>query len=85
MHSSTPDASIFDAEELKRLTSLKDVLPQGPVAANPSEVPKRVTECEYLALAPARRNIRRYYSKSGECGHPTRATTFAASRRNAAR
>jgi hypothetical protein len=43
--------SLINAEELKRLTGLKDVLRQGPVAADPSEVPKGITECEYLGLS----------------------------------
>lgn len=43
--------SIINAEELKRLTGLRDVLRQGPVAADPSEVPKGITECEYLGLS----------------------------------
>ena len=43
--------SIIEAEELKRLTGLRDVLRQGPVAADASEVPKGITECEYLGLS----------------------------------
>ena len=40
--------SIIDADELKRLTGLEDVLKQGPVAADPSDLPAGRTECEYL-------------------------------------
>jgi hypothetical protein len=43
--------SIIDAEGLKQLTGLRDVLRRGPVAADPSEVPKGVSECEYLGLS----------------------------------
>ena len=43
--------SILDAEELKRLTGLTDILRRGPVPADPSELPKGVTECEYLGLS----------------------------------
>jgi len=43
--------SIINADELKRLTGLKDWLGKGPVAADPSEVPKGVSECEYLGLS----------------------------------
>jgi hypothetical protein len=43
--------SIINADELKRLTGLKDWLGKGPVPADPSEVPKGVSECEYLGLS----------------------------------
>ena len=43
--------SIINAEELKRLTGLEDVLKQGPVPADPSELPKGRSECEYLGLS----------------------------------
>jgi hypothetical protein len=43
--------SIINAEELKQLTGLRDVLRRGPVAADPSELPKGITECEYLGLS----------------------------------
>ena len=42
--------SIIDAAELKRLTGLKDHLGRGPVPTDPSELPKRRSECEYLGL-----------------------------------
>lgn len=40
--------SIIDAAELRRLTGLKDVLKQGPVPADPADLPTGRTECEYL-------------------------------------
>ena len=40
--------SIIDAEALKRLTGLKDILKQGPVPTDPADLPKGRTECEYL-------------------------------------
>jgi len=43
--------SVIDAEELKRVTGLRDVLRRGPVAADPSELPRGITECEYLTLS----------------------------------
>jgi hypothetical protein len=42
--------SIIDAEELKRLTGLRDVLKTGPQATDPSELPKGRSECEFLGL-----------------------------------
>ena len=42
--------SIIDAEELKRLTGLKDILKTGPEATDPSELPKGRSECEFLGL-----------------------------------
>jgi hypothetical protein len=59
--------SIIDAAELKRLTGLKDVLGKGPVPADPSELPKGRSECEYLGLT---------FSLSS----PTSADAFARSR-----
>ena len=50
--SAAPTAcSVIDAEELKRATGLRDVLRRGPVAADPSELPKGISECEYLGLS----------------------------------
>ena len=50
--SASPTAcSVIDAEELKRVTGLRDVLRRGPVPADPSELPKGITECEYLGLS----------------------------------
>jgi hypothetical protein len=43
--------SIINADELKQLTGLRDALRRGPVAADPSELPKGITECEYLGLS----------------------------------
>lgn len=42
--------SIIDAEEMKRLTGLKDILKQGLVPSDPSETPKGVSECEFLGI-----------------------------------
>jgi hypothetical protein len=42
--------SIIDAEELKRITGLEDVLKTGPVLTDPADLPKGRTECEYLGL-----------------------------------
>ena len=42
--------SIINAEEMKRITGLKDVLKTGPQATDPSELPKGRSECEYLGL-----------------------------------
>ena len=42
--------SIIDPAELKRLTGLKDVLGRGPVPADPADLPKGRSECEYLGL-----------------------------------
>ena len=42
--------SIINAEELQRITGLKDVLKTGPQATDPSELPKGRSECEYLGL-----------------------------------
>ena len=42
--------SIIDAEELKRITGLKDILKTGPQPTDPSELPKGRSECEYLGL-----------------------------------
>jgi hypothetical protein len=43
--------SLINAEELKRLTELKDILNRGPVPSDPSETPKGVTECEFLGFS----------------------------------
>ena len=42
--------SIIDPAELKRLTGLKDNLGRGPVPADPADLPKGRSECEYLGL-----------------------------------
>lgn len=42
--------SIINAEEMKRITGLKDVLKTGPEPTDPSELPKGRSECEYLGL-----------------------------------
>ena len=42
--------SMIDAEELKRLTGLTDLLKQGPVPTDPADLPKGRTECEYLGF-----------------------------------
>jgi hypothetical protein len=42
--------SIIDPAELKRLTGLKDFLGRGPVPADPADLPKGRSECEYLGL-----------------------------------
>lgn len=42
--------SIINAEELKRITGLKDILKTGPQPTDPSELPKGRSECEYLGL-----------------------------------
>jgi hypothetical protein len=40
--------SLFDANELKRITGKKDLLGRGPEQSDPSETPKDVSECEFL-------------------------------------
>ena len=42
--------SIINADEMKRITGLKDVLKTGPQATDPSELPNGRSECEYLGL-----------------------------------
>jgi len=42
--------SIIDQAELERLTGLKDLLGRGPVPADPADLPKGRSECEYLGL-----------------------------------
>jgi hypothetical protein len=42
--------SIIDPAELKRLTGLKDFPGRGPVPADPADLPKGRSECEYLGL-----------------------------------
>ena len=43
--------SIIDVAELTRLTGRKDILKTGPVAADPADTPKGVSECEFLGFS----------------------------------
>ena len=42
--------AIFDAQELMSLSGLRDVLGRGPQLADPAEVPKGRSECEFLGI-----------------------------------
>ena len=41
---------VFDAAELKKLTGRKDFLGRGPIANDPSELPKNMSACSYLEI-----------------------------------
>ena len=43
--------TVISTAELKRITGRQDILGRGPQAADPSETPKGVSECEHLALS----------------------------------
>jgi len=42
--------SIIDAEEVKRVSGLKDILKLGPQLTDPADLPKGRSECEFLGL-----------------------------------
>ena len=43
--------TVISTAELKGITGRQDILGRGPQAADPSETPKGVSECEHLALS----------------------------------
>ena len=48
----SPNAcSLFDAAELQQLTGRKDILGKGPQASSPSDLPKYMSECDFLEMS----------------------------------
>jgi hypothetical protein len=43
--------SLFDANELKKLTGRKDLLGEGPQPSDPSQLPKHMHQCDFLDLS----------------------------------
>jgi hypothetical protein len=43
--------SLFDAAQLQQLTGRKDILGKGPQASSPSDLPKYMSECDFLEMS----------------------------------